>query len=167
MIVVCGLARAQEQIDLHKIHSVIGILGPETAHPTYRNIALRQHLRLTFNDINEEAAGMKAASADDVDLLLNFISAWDKKAPLLIHCWAGISRSTASAFAALCLLQPSVDEMELALKLRLASPSATPNRLIIKHVDDRLGRKGRMLRAVDSIGRGANAYEGVPFILSL
>ena len=167
MIVVCGLARAQEQIDQYKAGSVIGILGPETAHPTYRNIALQQHLKLTFNDINEEAAGMKAASVDDVDRLLNFITAWDKKSPLLIHCWAGISRSTASAFAALCLLQPDEDEMELAQKLRLASPSATPNRLITKHVDDRLGRKGRMLRAVDSIGRGANAYEGVPFILDL
>ena len=167
MIVVSGLTRAQEQIDLHKIHSVIGILGPETTHPTYRNLSPKNHLKLTFNDINEEAAGMKAASVDDVDRLLRFITAWNKKAPLLIHCWAGISRSTASAFAALCLLQPDKNEIELAQTLRLASPSATPNRLITKHVDDRLGRKGRMLRAVDSIGRGANAYEGAPFILSL
>ena len=126
MIVVCGLSRAQEQIDLHRAQSVIGILGPETAHPTYRGIAESQHLKLTFNDINAEAEGMKAASADDVDLLLNFISAWDKKHPMIIHCWAGISRSTATAFAALCLLQPHEDEMALAQKLRLASPSATP-----------------------------------------
>ena len=167
MIIVCGLSRAQEQIDLHMAQSVIGILGPETAHPTYRGIVASQHLKLTFNDINAEAEGMKAASADDVDLLLNFISAWDKKFPMIIHCWAGISRSTATAFAALCLLHPHEDEMKLAQKLRLASPSATPNRLITKHVDDRLGRQGRMLRAVESIGRGANAYEGVPFILSV
>ncbi|MEP6826593.1 MAG: protein tyrosine phosphatase, partial [Aestuariivirga sp.] len=137
------------------------------AAPTYFNISPEHHLKLTFNDINEEAAGMKAASVDDVDRLLRFITAWDKKAPLLIHCWAGISRSTASAFAALCLLHPDKSEIELAQILRLASPSATPNRLITKHVDDRLGRKGRMLRAVDNIGRGANAYEGVPFILSV
>ena len=167
MIIVCGLSRAQEQIDLHNAQSVIGILGPESAHPTYRGIAQTRHLKLTFNDINEVAIGMKAASADDVDLLLNFISAWDKNHPMIIHCWAGISRSTASAFAALCLLQPLEDEMILAQKLRLASPSATPNRLITKYVDDRLGRNGRMLRAVESIGRGANAYEGAPFLLSV
>ncbi len=167
MIIVCGLSRAQEQIDLHKAQSVIGILGPETAHPTYRGIAEALHLKLTFNDINEHAAGMKAASVDDVDLLLNFISAWDKKHPMIIHCWAGISRSTATAFAALCLLQPLEDEMILAQKLRVASPSATPNRLITKYVDDRLGRNGRMLLAVESIGRGVNAYEGAPFILSV
>lgn len=165
MIVVCGLRHAQEQIDHHKAASVIGILGPETTHPTYRGIAEAKHLKLTFNDINEEAVGMQAASADDVDRLLSFITAWDKKAPLLIHCWAGISRSTASAFAALCLLQPQEDELKLAQILRAASPSATPNRLITKHVDDRLGRKGRMSHAVESIGRGVNAYEGTPFVL--
>ncbi len=165
MIIVCGLSRAQEQIDLHKAQSVIGILGPETAHPTYRGIVDQHHLKLTFNDINEEAPGLKAASADDIDRLLNFISAWDKSYPMIIHCWAGISRSTASAFAALCMLRPGEDEMELAQKLRLASPSATPNRMIVKHVDDRLGRKGRMLRAVEHIGRGADAYEAKPFIL--
>ena len=167
MIIVCGLSRAQEQIDLHKARSVIGILGPETAHPTYRGIAESQHLKLSFNDVNAAAAGMRAASADDVDLLLNFISAWDKKHPMIIHCWAGISRSTATAYAALCLLQPQEDEMKLALMLRSASPSATPNRLITKHVDDRLGRNGRMMRAVESIGRGANSYEGAPFELSV
>ena len=167
MIIVCGLSRAQEQIDLHKAQSVIGILGPETAHPTYRGIAEKKHLKLTFNDINEEAVGMKAASVDDVDLLLNFITAWDKKHPLVVHCWAGISRSTATAFAAMCVLRPHDDEMKLAQTLRFASPSATPNRLITKHVDDRLGRNGRMLGAVESIGRGANAFEGVPFILSV
>ena len=167
MIIVCGLSRAQEQIELHHAQSVIGILGPETAHPIYRGIADKQHLKLTFNDINEEAVGMKAASIDDVDLLLNFITAWDKKSPLVIHCWAGISRSTATAFAAMCLLNPRQDEMELAQRLRLASPSATPNMLITKHVDDRLGRNGRMLRAVESIGRGVNAYEGTPFILNV
>jgi predicted protein tyrosine phosphatase len=84
----------------------------------------------------------------------------------LIHCWAGISRSTASAFAALCILRPSADEIELAQELRAASPSATPNRLITTQVDRLLGRKGRMLKAVEQIGRGANAYEGSPFILN-
>ena len=84
---------------------------------------------------------------------------------MLIHCWAGISRSTASAYTALCMLRPKADEEELALELRAASPSATPNRLIISLVDDILGRKGRMSRAIEKIGRGENAFEGKPFVL--
>ena len=86
---------------------------------------------------------------------------------MLIHCWAGISRSTATAFAALCILRPDEDEMSLALDLRAASASATPNRLITTKMDKVLGREGRMLRAVESIGRGADAFEGSAFTLKI
>jgi predicted protein tyrosine phosphatase len=82
---------------------------------------------------------------------------------MLIHCWAGISRSTAAAFTAMCLFRPDEDESELARELRLSSPSATPNRLIVSFTDQILGRGGRMVQAVESIGRGAEAFEGTPF----
>lgn len=165
MIIVCGLHAAQIQIDLHKAKSVIGILGPETPHPEYDNI--ENHLKLTFNDINVETPGLITPHEQDARRLISFVESWNQKQPLLIHCWAGISRSTASAFAALCMLRPKVDELEIAQELRKASPSATPNRLITKQVDHVLGRQGRMLAAIEAIGRGANAYEGAPFTLHL
>jgi predicted protein tyrosine phosphatase len=97
--------------------------------------------------------------------MLAFFQSWQREAPMLIHCWAGISRSTAAAFTALCMFRPQADEEELALELRRASPSATPNRLIVSLADDILGRQGRMVKAVEKIGRGADAFEGTPFIL--
>ncbi len=163
MIIVCGLHVAQSQIDLHQAKSVIGILGPETPHPGYSGI--ENHLKLTFNDINADTPGLISPREQDAKRLITFIEEWDQKQPMLIHCWAGISRSTASAFAALCILRPDDDEMELAQELRAASPSATPNRLITTQVDQLLGRQGRMLAAVEAIGRGADAFEGSPFTL--
>ena len=163
MIIVCGLYVAQTQIDVHGAKSVIGILSPEMPHPEYTGID--RHLKLTFNDINSDTQGLISPRIADAKRLITFIENWDQKQPMLIHCWAGISRSTASAFAALCILRPNSDEMELAQELRTASPSATPNKMITSQVDQLLGRKGRMLNAVESIGRGANAYEGKPFIL--
>jgi predicted protein tyrosine phosphatase len=165
MIIVCGLAQAQAQINIHGAKSVIGILSPDMPHPNYDGISQDQHLRLTFHDINSETTGLAAAQISDAEKLIAFIKAWDRQAPMLIHCWAGISRSTASAFIAMCLLKPEVGEFTLAKQLRQASPSATPNRMITAKVDYLLGRKGRMLNAVESIGRGANAYEGTPFML--
>jgi predicted protein tyrosine phosphatase len=165
MIVVCGLNASQEQIDLHGAQSVISILGPETPHRNFSGIARDNHLRLTFNDINAVTPGLIAPQTADAQRLVDFVTAWDQKAPLVIHCWAGISRSTASAFSALCVLRPQANEMELAQELRAASPSATPNRMITSQVDQLLGRNGRMLKAVESIGRGADAFEGTPFIL--
>lgn len=165
MIIVCGLNAAQSQIDLHSAKSVISILGPETPHRDFAGIEHPHHLRLTFNDINAPAAGLISPRAADALRLVEFIKNWKQAEPLLIHCWAGISRSTASAFVALCVLQPEADEMELAQVLREASPSATPNQMITHQVDQILSREGRMLKAVESIGRGAHAFEGKPFIL--
>jgi predicted protein tyrosine phosphatase len=120
---------------------------------------------LTFNDINAPAEGMVSPAAQDAERLVEFVKSWDRKAPMVIHCWAGISRSTASAFAALCILREGESEMALASELRRASPSATPNRLITTLVDEHLGRHGRMVKAVESIGRGQDAFEGTPFEL--
>lgn len=167
MIIVCGLHAAPDLVVKHKVGAAIGILAPETVHPVFPSLAENRRLRLSFNDINAPTEGMIAASDTDVERLIAFVQDWDKKSPMLIHCWAGISRSTATAFAALCILRPDEDEMSLALELRAASASATPNRLITTKMDKALGREGRMLRAVESIGRGADAFDGTAFTLKV
>ncbi len=165
MIIVCGLQAVQNQVDAHGVGRVISLLGPDTSHQNFKGIDANQHLKLTFHDVVEMMEGFSAPRAVDAEKLVEFIDGWDRAQPMLIHCWAGISRSTASAYTALCMLRPKADEEELAFELRAASPSATPNRLIISYVDDILGRSGRMSRAIEKIGRGENAFEGKPFIL--
>jgi predicted protein tyrosine phosphatase len=86
---------------------------------------------------------------------------------MVVHCWAGISRSTAAAFVSVCALKPERDEREIAWAIRHASPTATPNMRIVTFADAMLGRGGRMVAAIESIGRGATAAEGVPFQLDL
>lgn len=167
MLIVCPLNSAQGLVDTHGASHVVSLLGPDTAHRTFTGIALDNHLRLTFHDIIAPAEGFVSPQVTDAERLVAFLERWNRCAPLVIHCWAGISRSTASAFTALCMYRPRDDEEELAWKLRAASPSATPNRLIVSHVDSLLGRRGRMLRAVEAIGRGEDCYEGTPFVMQL
>jgi predicted protein tyrosine phosphatase len=81
---------------------------------------------------------------------------------MLIHCWAGISRSTASAFALACERSPKVDEKTIALAMREAAPHAYPNRRIVALADDILGRRGRMVDAIDAMGNGVFDASG-PF----
>ena len=100
--------------------------------------------------------------------ILDFVGAWARDEPILIHCYAGISRSTATAYITACLHNPGVDEQEIALALRAASPSAWPNRRFVALADAELGRGGRMSRAVEHIGEGHNWYdigEAEPFAL--
>ena len=52
--------------------------------------------------------------------------------------------------------------------MRDASPTAMPNLRLVALADDLLGRKGRMIKAVDAHRpRRCSAYEGVPFRLDL
>ena len=85
----------------------------------------------------------------------------------MIHCYAGISRSTASAYIIAAALAPSRSEGELASTLRRLSPSATPNPRMIALADELLHRNDRMVDAIHSIGRGADAFEGAPFAFKI
>jgi predicted protein tyrosine phosphatase len=83
----------------------------------------------------------------------------------VIHCWAGISRSTAAAFVTLCALNPHAPEDSIARLLRASSPSASPNRRLVSLADDALGRAGRMVDAIERIGPGAPLMSAPPFAL--
>lgn len=165
MIIVCPLNKVQALVDAHGVGHVVSLLAPETPHRSFDGVAPDRHLKLSFHDIAQPAAGFEAPRSADTERLIGFLEDWDRDRPMLIHCWAGISRSTAAAFTALCLFRPADDEADLAWQLRAASPSATPNRLIVAQADALLGRDGRMVRAVEQIGRGAEAFEGTPFVL--
>ena len=84
-----------------------------------------------------------------------------------MHCWAGISRSTAAAYILAIAINPDLDKEALAQELRRRAPSATPNPLLVSMADEKLGRGGRMVAAIARIGRGADAFSGTPFILPL
>ena len=71
---------------------------------------------------------------------------------MLIHCWAGISRSTATAFVLACERSPRVEERRIAQVLREAAPHASPNRRIVALADRLMGRGGRMIAAVEAMG---------------
>jgi predicted protein tyrosine phosphatase len=118
-----------------------------------------------MNDICEPSPGLVLPCETHVTDLVNFALEWDRQAPLLIHCWAGISRSTAAAFITLCALNPEASEHALAQALRQASPTAYPNRRLVTLGDDALGRAGRMIAAVEAIGRGEYADEAQVFAL--
>jgi predicted protein tyrosine phosphatase len=165
MIIVGPLSKVQPLIDEHKVSHVVTLLAPDTPHDAPRGIALDRHLKLYFHDIVQDMEGHTPPRAADAEKLIAFLEAWPREAPMLIHCWAGISRSTAAAYTALCMFRPRADEEELAWELRHASPSATPNRLIVTLTDALLGREGRMVKAIERIGRGADAFEGTPFVL--
>ncbi len=167
MIVVCPLHKVASVVEDHAPSHAISLLGSDHEMPTIPSLGPDNHLKLSFNDISAPMDGYIPPGQSDVETLVEFIKGWDPASPMLIHCWAGVSRSTAGAFITQCVLAPDADELELAKRLRTASPSATPNRLMVAYADALLGREGRMIDAVAIIGRGADAWEGNVFQLSV
>nr|WP_237683928.1 tyrosine phosphatase family protein [Pseudaminobacter soli] len=137
--------------------------GTEVTRPS--SIVAERHLYLALHDIVEPWEGLTLPAEEHVSALLDFGRRWDRRKPLLVHCFAGISRSTASAYIIAAALAPERDEFQLARHLREQSPSATPNGRMIALADQMLDRNNRMVEAIQSIGRGAEASECVPFCL--
>ena len=167
MIHVCSLARLQETVDDSGARHLVSLLGDEFRVERPRGIAAANHLRLRLHDICSPLDGYTLPDAEHVADLLHFVRGWDRRAPLVVHCFAGISRSTASAYVSVCALSPHRDEASIAQALRRASPTATPNMRIVSLADRLLGRQGRMVGAVEAIGRGTTAEDAMPFRLAL
>ncbi len=167
MIHVCSLARLHETVEDTGARHVVSLIGDEAHVERPTAIVAENHLWLRLHDISAPLDGYIVPDEEHVADLLNFVRRWDRRAPLVVHCFAGISRSTASAFASVCALSPHRDENSIAQALRSASPTATPNIRIVSLADRLLGREGRMVSAIETIGRGILAVEAAPFRLEL
>lgn len=163
MIHVCSLAALPATVETTGARHILSVMARVDQVVRPESVLEANHLRIAMDDINEPADGFVAPSHDHVEQALAFIRKWDRTAPMVIHCYAGISRSTASAFMAACALNPHRDESSIARQIRAASPTAYPNRLIVTLADDVLGRHGRMVRALDDMGPGNMSVEGRPF----
>lgn len=162
---VSPLSRLHETVaDVGASH-LVTLININTVVERPLSIAPERHLFIGVSDIVEPLEGHITPGEQHVAQLMSFVRAWDRKAPIVIHCWAGISRSTAAAFISICMLNPERDEQEIAWTLRAAAPSATPNARLVAIADAALGRDSRMIAAIAAIGRGEDAFEGMPFAM--
>lgn len=164
---VCSLARLHETVAETGASHVLTLINAATPVECPADIADGRHLFIGVSDIVDPTDGHVLPAAEHVQELIAFARDWPRERPLVVHCFAGISRSTAAAFIIACALHPERDEGEIARALRRSSPSATPNRRLVAVADEILGRGGRMVDAVARIGRGIEAFEGEPFRLAL
>jgi len=167
MLHVCSLAALPDTVKATGASHILTVMANVAQVQRPGSVLEANHLRVQIDDITEHMDGFVAPSEQHIEKVLGFVRGWDRSAPMVVHCYAGISRSTASAFAAACLLNPHRDEIEIARRIRAASPIASPNRLIVSLADKALGREGRMLRALDEIGPGSMTVEGRPFRIDL
>jgi len=162
-IYVCSLDALEDVVATSGASHILTVINPWSLPQTPDSIKSENHLKVAANDIEEEQSGLIAPNPSHIVEILQFVDRWDRQQPLVIHCLAGISRSTAAAFISLCAINPETDEMTLAECLRQASDSAWPNRLMVRLADRHMNRNGRMIAAIENIGEGDMGLEANPF----
>ena len=158
-IIVCPLSRVHDVARERGPSHVVSLLDPGSAFPLLSGYSFDRHLCLEIHDIEAREEGFDAVCDLRMRRILEFVGGWGRDEPILIHCYAGISRSTATAYITACAHNPAADEEEIALALRAASSTASPNRRFIALADAELSRGGRMVKAIDKIGRGPPWHE--------
>jgi predicted protein tyrosine phosphatase len=159
MLTICGL----EELSLHGsrgVTHVLSILDPEHPEPD-AFLAYDRHHRtvLRFHDAIEPAANIVLPEPRDVEGILEFgrllADPLDREPErhLLVHCHAGISRSTAAMAMLMAQLNASEDEDAVFDRLLELRPKAWPNSRMIGFADELMARDGRLLRAVRRLYR--------------
>lgn len=162
-IIVCPLHDVEAIAYVRRPTHILSLISP-AAEPTGFSDLAPHHLELRFNDISAPRDGLVTPSPTDIRSILDFGRSADI---LLVHCWAGVSRSTAAAYILACQQAGPEHAPNIASKLRAAAPYATPNPLMVAIADQRLDGSGAMQRAIAGIGRGSDTCWGAAFELAL
>lgn len=167
---VCPLSRVAEMVQSRNPSRVVSLLDPGSTFPELGPKYRDAHLRLQFHDAHTSDDDQVVPEPEHIRALLAFLECWDSRTSLLIHCRAGIGRSTAAAYVAACWQNPESNEHRIAESLRNAAPLARPNETLVRLGDAALARDGRMSAAISETGRDLawiELNEGLPFELSL
>jgi predicted protein tyrosine phosphatase len=157
-LLITPYSAVPETVRRHRPSHLLTLMSDPVVTPA--GIAAERHLRIQVDDVAMPGDGIVAPSLNHVGDILAFARSWDRQAPFLVHCWAGISRSTAAAYTVLCDIHGPGHEHRIAQALRFHAPHAQPNRLIVRHADAALGREGRMIAAVEAMGEARIVLEG-------
>lgn len=166
-LIVSPVTQIDRLVSSHQPSHMITLMTAGAEVSTPPSISPDRHLTLYFNDIDTPRPGLTPISEAQMVTLIEYFRAWDQTSPVLIHCFAGISRSTAASMVGIAALKPDRSANSIAKELRFRSPSATPNKRILALADELIRPLGSLKEAGESIGRGAHAFEGKPFAMPL
>ncbi len=150
-VTICGIPDLPKFADVGVSH-VLSLIDSDHPVPdalsTYGDV---DHELLRFDDVVAEYPGFSACTLRDMERVLSFGErirrAGDKATHVLVHCHAGISRSTASAAVLMAQHNPG-RETEAFLRILDMRPHAWPNTRIVEFADRLLDRRGALLEGL-------------------
>ena len=150
-ITICGIPELGQHCAAGVTH-VLSILDPGWPDPeAFADFSEHRRVALRFNDVIAPLPGVTAPTAEDVAVLLEYgreVMAAGPDTHLLIHCHAGVSRSTASAALLLAQANPARPAEAIFTEIGRIRPRAWPNLLLLEFGEAALSRTGEIVPAV-------------------
>jgi len=150
---ICGLDELDQFHDSSVTH-VVSILDPAWPVPDiFAEFPDHDRLELRFHDIIDEApgTGYDAPQLHHVEQVLAFgrqLTAAGRGHRVLVHCHAGISRSTAALLLILAQAEPERPADDIIADIVGIRSKTWPNLRMIEIGDRLLGRDGALVAAV-------------------
>ncbi|HUF64003.1 MAG TPA: hypothetical protein VMN36_18130 [Verrucomicrobiales bacterium] len=152
-VAICGVAELQARAKAAPSHLLS--IWHDQAEASWETWVreLFPHSQIHFcrcNDVHYEDAESRPPARKDMEGILAFTRALEPSDSLVIHCAAGISRSTAAAFAHFCQNTDPGQEQRCLEHVIALRPCGRPNRMLVYWADAILNREGRMLAALEN-----------------
>jgi predicted protein tyrosine phosphatase len=150
-IKVTCLPRASSAAAEWRARMVVSLLDPDLPQSAHPKIEVCPHHIFLFHD--QESQDATSQFVDMLRPVLNLVAGHlDSGEPrLLIHCHAGVSRSTALAYGATSILLGPGRENEAFESLLEITHKPWPNRRVVECLDEMLGRDGALLAPLDAM----------------
>jgi predicted protein tyrosine phosphatase len=145
-LTVCGIEEIPGHCEAGVSH-VLSILDPGWPAPEFGSYGEHARLELRFNDVIEPDAPGAPPTADHVAGALSFGAGLGEGDHLLVHCHAGVSRSTAALSLILAKARPDRPAGEVLAEVVRIRRQAWPNLRMIELGDAMLGRNGELVAA--------------------
>lgn len=154
---VCGIHELPDHRATGVTH-VLSILDPDYPVPdAFGGYGAHSRLELRFHDILQDRPGYVLPRPEHVDQILALGRSLPAEAPghahLLVHCHAGVSRSTASLLMIMAQARPELTAAELTQTLLGVREKAWPSLRMTEFADSALGRGGALVRAATAVYR--------------
>jgi predicted protein tyrosine phosphatase len=148
-ISICGIEELAP-FETRGVTHLLSVLDPDYPEPASLGLLNPTHrLQLRFHDAIDEKPGEILVEAEHIRQVLEFgLDLPEPHGHLLVHCHAGISRSTAFTILLLAQALPQVPAADIVAEVVRVRDRAWPNLRIIELGDELLGRKGTLVAAV-------------------